>query len=422
MIDLYGLGSSGIPLEYSAELRRLQQQQMVAQGLLQQSQDPIQTNQMAGGLVVPVSPFQGLGKVAQAYVAARMMQGGNDGYRAMGEKYTADQNAAIEKVKSALAPRTLPDASAGPPATMPRTIDEQRQGLVDAYMSQFPAVRNFATQRGNELNQQENREDNQVFKAQEAQLNREQRQHERELAVEERKRQEVIAETVRQQQFQQQKELKQMIASGAGQSPYFQPVQTNQGVMSFNARTGRMEPVNVNGAPVVGAQFDPALQGNLAGAKAGGKELGEAGAKAKLDLPGAIDKAALASQQIDELLSHPGFSSTVGATLRPGARLVDGTPEADFTKRLDQLKGGAFLQAFESLKGGGQITEAEGKKATEAISRMDKAQSEKEFVNAAREFQGFINKGVERARVKAGGAPSAQPKGPSIDDLLNKYK
>jgi hypothetical protein len=377
---------------------------------------------MAGGLVVPVSPFQGLGKVAQAYVAARMMQGGNDGYRAMGEKYTADQNAAIEKVKSALAPRTLPDASAGPPATMPRTIDEQRQGLVDAYMSQFPAVRNFATQRGNELNQQENREDNQVFKAQEAQLNREQRQHERELAVEERKRQEVIAETVRQQQFQQQKELKQMIASGAGQSPYFQPVQTNQGVMSFNARTGRMEPVNVNGAPVVGAQFDPALQGNLAGAKAGGKELGEAGAKAKLDLPGAIDKAALASQQIDELLSHPGFSSTVGATLRPGARLVDGTPEADFTKRLDQLKGGAFLQAFESLKGGGQITEAEGKKATEAISRMDKAQSEKEFVNAAREFQGFINKGVERARVKAGGAPSAQPKGPSIDDLLNKYK
>jgi hypothetical protein len=405
----------------------LQQQQMIAQSLMQQGQEQEPNNQMAGGYVVHNSPFGGLNKVLQSYLGTKMMMQGNDAYKAMGEKYTADQNAAIDKVKSALAPAPaipipLANANGVEGQMVERSMPEKRAAIQEAMLSQFPNVRSAATAMNSNLQADQTREDNQSFRTQEAQLNREQRQHERELAVEERKRQEVIAEQVRQQQFQQQKELKQMIASGAGQSPYFQPVQTNQGVMSFNARTGRMEPVNVNGAPVVGAQFDPALQGNLAGAKAGGKELGEAGAKAKLDLPGAVDKAALASQQIDELLSHPGFSSTVGATLKPGARFIDGTPEADFTKRLDQLKGGAFLQAFESLKGGGQITEAEGKKATEAISRMDKAQSEKEFVNAAREFQGFINKGVERAKIKAGGVPASQPKGPSIDDLLNKYK
>ena len=46
---------------------------------------------------------------------------------------------------------------------------------------------------------------------------------------------------------------------------------------------------------------------------------------------------------------------------------------------------------------------------------MSLAQSEKEFVSAAREFQGIIRKGVERAKVRVGG--SVTP----IDELLKKY-
>jgi hypothetical protein len=70
----------------------------------------------------------------------------------------------------------------------------------------------------------------------------------------------------------------------------------------------------------------------------------------------------------------------------------------------DQILGGAFLEAFETLKGGGQITVEEGKKATAARTRMSIAQSEKEFIKAAREYQGIVKGAVERARAKAGAA------------------
>lgn len=128
----------------------------------------------------------------------------------------------------------------------------------------------------------------------------------------------------------------------------------------------------------------------------------------------AVDSASRAIQNIDELIgqrdangalvagskAHPGFETAVGISGIGGgfglAGFIPGTDTTDFKKRLDQLKGGAFLEAFNSLKGGGQITEVEGKKATDAITRMDTAQSEKEFVAAAREFRSVIEQGVRR--------------------------
>lgn len=101
---------------------------------------------------------------------------------------------------------------------------------------------------------------------------------------------------------------------------------------------------------------------------------------------------------------------------------IPGTSAKDFDIRLDQLKGKQFLQAFESLKGGGQITEVEGKKATDAIARMDAAGTEEEFIAAAREFQTIIRQGVARAKQKAGvvspqlPAPApASPTNPTYD-------
>ena len=84
--------------------------------------------------------------------------------------------------------------------------------------------------------------------------------------------------------------------------------------------------------------------------------------------------------------------------------------KSGFINRLDQLKGGAFLEAFNTLKGGGQITEVEGKKATDAIARMDNATSESEFKAAVKDYQDVIRKGMNRARMKAKPiAPVQQP-------------
>jgi hypothetical protein len=86
------------------------------------------------------------------------------------------------------------------------------------------------------------------------------------------------------------------------------------------------------------------------------------------------------------------------------------------------------LEAFEALRGGGSITEKEGEKATAARTRMSLAQSEKEFVTAAREYQDVIKVGVKRAQerlTKARGASAGNTGGGAptvnIDALLNKY-
>ena len=108
---------------------------------------------------------------------------------------------------------------------------------------------------------------------------------------------------------------------------------------------------------------------------------------------------------------HPGFEDVVGATWRPGARFIPGTNAADFDAYLEQVEGGAFLEAYERLKGTGQITEVEGQKATRAITRIKRSVSEAEFVKAAREFQGIIQSALDRAAQREAKLKGTAPAG-----------
>jgi len=175
-------------------------------------------------------------------------------------------------------------------------------------------------------------------------------------------------------------------------------------------------------------EMDPTRQGQISAAKAGGAETGKSSAQAAANLPSAIQTANEAITLIDEMVGkapvvdksgkviekgtapHPGFSSYVGATLTPGMRFLEGSDAASYEVRQKQIEGQAFLEAFRSLKGGGSITEKEGEKATAAITRMNKASSEKEYIQAARELQQILRTGVENAKKKAargtvGGGP-----------------
>jgi hypothetical protein len=124
--------------------------------------------------------------------------------------------------------------------------------------------------------------------------------------------------------------------------------------------------------------------------------------KAQANLPNIIQEGSNTVKLIDDLLSSKGFKQAVGGSRLFGIQNIPGTSARDFDVRLDQLKGKQFLQAYESLKGAGAITDIEGTKAGNAISRMDASQSEEEFQKAAREFQDIIKSGVELARAKAG--------------------
>lgn len=109
--------------------------------------------------------------------------------------------------------------------------------------------------------------------------------------------------------------------------------------------------------------------------------------------------------KVDELITHPGFERSVGIK-GPGLlfglrdKPISGTREADWMSRFDEIGGRTFLEAFETLRGGGQITEKEGEKATQALNRMRTTTSEEEFKLAAKDFTEIVKRGVDRTRAK----------------------
>lgn len=133
-------------------------------------------------------------------------------------------------------------------------------------------------------------------------------------------------------------ELAKATRSGGG-TPYFMPVQTGQGVMSFNARTGRMEPVAVGGAPVVGAQYDPRLQGELSSAKSAGQFTGESTAKRELGSKRAIPVIDEAEKLLDD-----ATGSYIGTARDVAGRVVGvSTKGSEATAKLKALEGNLMM-------------------------------------------------------------------------------
>jgi hypothetical protein len=169
---------------------------------------------------------------------------------------------------------------------------------------------------------------------------------------------------------------------------------------------------------------DPIIQQQLEAARTLGREAAKNQVTATAVLPKVISTGELALNTIDQMIGqrddkgnlikgqkpHPGFEYAVGFGLP--VQMVPGTEAANFKTLFDQIKGSAFLQAFETLKGGGQISEKEGEKATSALNRMNLAQTEPEFIKAALEFKSVVQNGIANAKAKtskSGGVASSTP-------------
>jgi len=165
---------------------------------------------------------------------------------------------------------------------------------------------------------------------------------------------------------------------------------------------------------------DPDFQARMAQAKASGQAAGKDAATAARVLPNAIARSEELVGLLDQMIGkrdaegklekgqapYQGFKDAVGFGF--GTRFIPGTPAANFDALFKQTQGGAFLEAFETLKGGGAISEKEGEKATAARTRMSLAQSEDEFVKAAQDYIRVLKNGVATAKNKLGGT-SAKP-------------
>ena len=157
--------------------------------------------------------------------------------------------------------------------------------------------------------------------------------------------------------------------------------------------------------------------------KASQEVQGEAQGKAVVALPTVISTTEQSLKLVDEMIKHPGRGTATGlsGTLDP-RNYVGGTDAKDFQIRAKQIEGRTFLSAFDQLRGAGAITEAEGQKATAAVARLDRAQSDDEYLKALNELKQVLNKGMEIAKQRAGqGGQTIVPAAQGRPDLKSKY-
>lgn len=132
---------------------------------------------------------------------------------------------------------------------------------------------------------------------------------------------------------------------------------------------------------------------------------------------------------ISELANAPGLKDIVGGSVwsRVPDRLTGialpvfgaGGHSADALAKYQNLTGANFLQAFEQLKGGGQITEKEGEKAEQAFGRLQRSQSLPEFKAALQTLDSVMNDLLTAAEQRANGGGQAQPAAPAPQQQFN---
>lgn len=143
------------------------------------------------------------------------------------------------------------------------------------------------------------------------------------------------------------------------------------------------------------------------------KEKGSAQGIAEVALPQVLANSDMLIKTIDQVKNHPGKQYGLGMWSK--VPTIPGTPQADFRAAADQLKGQTFLQAYQTLKGGGAITDIEGAKGENALARMNQAQSQKAYDEALTDFRSVVSAGMERAKAKARG--SSAPVAASVPNV-----
>lgn len=188
-----------------------------------------------------------------------------------------------------------------------------------------------------------------------------------------------------------------------------------------------------------GVTFAP---GALNAERAAGNKYGGAAGVAAFDLTGAAlmrDQTLAAIQDVrnesagmDEQFGKGWFGIPTGQTLPA----IPSTEKANFQVANERLTNRAFLEARQMLRGGGQITDFESRKAESAITNLESAAARGDkalYLQALADFEQAVQDGYAKIEAEAGntqfgrnatglgqgGDPSSG--GGGIDALLTKY-
>ena len=177
----------------------------------------------------------------------------------------------------------------------------------------------------------------------------------------------------------------------------FSMIDTPNGMYGVT-RGGTVTPmVGPDGKPLVSYHSDVGLRYNMSAAGAGGSAGGAAAeawpsTNVKFDTIGKTIKGFFDPKVREQAPKAIGFGS-IAPTI-PGVN-------SDFRSRQEQLKGGAFVSAFESLRGSGAISEQEGSKAGASLLRATNANTPEEFYSALKDFSDTVGAARYAASTRA---------------------
>lgn len=121
---------------------------------------------------------------------------------------------------------------------------------------------------------------------------------------------------------------------------------------------------------------------------------------------GAVDTFSTALDSLDTITSSPGLSKSVG--FNSAFPTVPGTDAANFEAQLDTFKAQTFLPMVQSLKGMGALSDAEGKKLSDAVGALSPKMSEKAFRKSADTIKTTLQKKLQNVKKQYGYQEPAQ--------------
>lgn len=141
------------------------------------------------------------------------------------------------------------------------------------------------------------------------------------------------------------------------------------------------------------------------------KDMGKTQAAAREQIGGMRQMASQIDKQVKDVTDDPDLGRVIGAFDGGWGSFIPNMTEGAnrVQTKIDYLKGTAFIQGREFLKGQGQITDFESRKAEAAFSRMNQAQSETDFKLAMKDFNDAVQAGVKKVESYANGQWDTQP-------------
>jgi hypothetical protein len=126
----------------------------------------------------------------------------------------------------------------------------------------------------------------------------------------------------------------------------------------------------------------------------GARREGTLGAEAAAAAPGQISLFNTIEFQVNDLLNDPYLPNMLGPIASRTPNIT--ADAARVQSKMDQISGGAFLQARQLLKGGGAITDFESKKAEQAFLRMNDAMNIEDYTKAMNDFLDAVRAGLPK--------------------------